>query len=215
VQGEGGYVVPPQKFIDELQAVAAKYKIPIIWDEVQAGMGRTGKTFAVEHFGVNPDILALAKGIASGMPLSAVVTKPEWMQWKPGAHASTFGGNPVAIASSLATIELLEAELLENANRVGGYILDRMREWPKRFRHVGRVQGLGLMIGFELVHDQSSKDRFPELRDRIETMAFDRGILILGCGPNSIRLCPPLVFTRDQAEYTLNTLEECLALSQS
>jgi len=215
VQGEGGYVVPPQKFIDELQAVAAKYKIPIIWDEVQAGMGRTGRTFAVEHFGVNPDILALAKGIASGMPLSAVVTKPEWMQWTPGAHASTFGGNPVAIASSLATIELLEAELLENANRVGGYILDRMREWPKRFRHVGRVQGLGLMIGFELVHDQSSKDRFPELRDRIETMAFDRGILILGCGPNSIRLCPPLVFTRDQAEFCLDTLEECLELSQS
>ena len=119
VQGEGGYVVPPQKFIDELQTVAAKYKIPIIWDEVQSGMGRTGKMFAVEHFGVNPDILALAKGIASGLPLCAVVTKPEWMTWTPGAHASTFGGNPVAIASSLATIELLEQELLENATSVG------------------------------------------------------------------------------------------------
>jgi 4-aminobutyrate aminotransferase len=213
VQGEGGYVVPPQKFIDELQTVAAKYQIPIIWDEVQAGMGRTGKMFAVEHFGVNPDILALAKGIASGMPLSAVVTKPEWMQWTPGAHASTFGGNPVAIASSLATIELLEQELIENANAVGGYMLDRMKQWPQRFRHVGRVQGLGLMLGFELVKDQVGKERYPELRDKLELMAFERGLLILGCGPNSIRLCPPLVFTRDQAEWTLNTLEECLGQS--
>ena len=214
VQGEGGYVVPPQKFIDELQTVAAKYKIPIIWDEVQAGMGRTGKMFAVEHYGVNPDILALAKGIASGMPLSAVVTKPEWMAWTPGAHASTFGGNPVAIASSLATIELLERELLENATSVGDYMLGRMGGWPRRFRHVGRVQGLGLMIGFELVRDQKSKERFPELRDRLELMAFERGILILGCGPNSIRLCPPLVFTRDQAEFCLDTLESCLDQSQ-
>ncbi len=211
VQGEGGYVVPPQKFIDELQAVAAKHKIPIIWDEVQAGMGRTGKMFAVEHFGVNPDILALAKGIASGLPLSAVVTKPEWMQWTPGAHASTFGGNPVAIASSLATIELLEEELIENSRRLGEHMLERMKSWPRKFPHVGRVQGLGLMIGFELVKDQSTKERFPELRDRIEQLAFERGLLILGCGPNSIRLCPPLTISRDQADFALDTLEACLA----
>lgn len=210
VQGEGGYVVPPQKFVDELQAVAAKYKIPIIWDEVQAGMGRTGKMFAVEHFGVNPDILALAKGIASGLPLSAVVTKPEWMQWTPGAHASTFGGNPVAIASSLATIELLEEELMENARKLGEHMLERMRAWPRRFAHVGRVQGFGLMIGFELVKDQASKERYPELRDRIEQAAFQRGLLILGCGPNSIRLCPPLTISKDQAVFALDTLEACL-----
>jgi 4-aminobutyrate aminotransferase len=210
VQGEGGYVVPPQKFIDELQTVAAKYKIPVIWDEVQAGMGRTGRMYAVEHFGVNPDILALAKGIASGMPLSAVVTKPEWMQWTPGAHASTFGGNPVSIASSLATIELLEEELIGNAKRLGEHMLERMRSWPQRFPNVGRVQGLGLMIGFELVKDQASKERFPELRDRLELMAFDRGLLILGCGPNSIRFCPPLVITKDQADFALDTLEACL-----
>jgi 4-aminobutyrate aminotransferase len=214
VQGEGGYVAPPQKFIDELQTVAARHKIPLIWDEVQTGMGRTGKMFAVEHFGVNPDILALAKGIASGLPLAAVVSKPQWMQWRPGAHASTFGGNPVAIAASLTTIELLESELLANATRVGEYMLERMRAWPSRFRHVGRVQGLGLMIGFELVKDQSTKERFPELRDRLEQMAFHRGILILGCGANSIRLCPPLVFTRDQAEFCLDTLEACLKESQ-
>lgn len=214
VQGEGGYVVPPQKFVDELQAVAAKYSIPLIWDEVQAGMGRTGRMFAVEHFGVNPDILALAKGIASGLPLSAVVTKPEWMQWKPGAHASTFGGNPVAIASSLVTIELLDQELMENARVVGGMMMDRMREWPRRFQHVGRVQGLGLMVGFELVRDQTTKERYPELRDKLEQMAFERGVLILGCGPNSIRLCPPLMITRDQAEFCLDTLEACLLESQ-
>lgn len=214
VQGEGGYVVPPQKFVDELLAIGAKYRIPVIWDEVQTGMGRTGKMFAVEHFGVNPDILALAKGIASGLPLSAVVTKPKWMEWKPGAHASTFGGNPVAIASSLVTIELIETELLENANHVGGYMLERMLAWPRRFRHVGRVQGLGLMLGFELVRDQSTKERYPELRDRLEQMAFERGVLILGCGANSIRLCPPLVFTRDQAEFCLDTLEACLVQDQ-
>jgi 4-aminobutyrate aminotransferase len=211
VQGEGGYVVPPQKFIDEIQAVAAKYKFPIIWDEVQAGMGRTGKMFAVEHFKVNPDILALAKGIASGLPLSAVVSKPEWMQWTPGAHASTFGGNPVSIASSLTTIELLEEELVENARRLGEHMLERMRAWPQRFPQVGRVQGLGLMIGFELVKDQGTKERYPELRDRIEQRAFERGLLVLGCGPNSIRLCPPLVISRDQADFALDTLEACLA----
>lgn len=214
VQGEGGYVVPPQKFIDELQAVAARHGIPMIWDEVQSGMGRTGKMFATEHFGVDPDILALAKGIASGLPLSAVVTKPQWMRWTPGAHASTFGGNPIAIASSLATIGLLEAELMRNAEKVGGYMMARMCDWPQRFRHVGRVQGLGLMIGFELVRDQKSRERYPELRDQLELMAFERGILILGCGPNSIRLCPPLVFSMDQAEFCLDTLESCLQLSQ-
>lgn len=210
VQGEGGYVVPPQKFIDELQTVAAKYNIPIIWDEVQTGMGRTGAMYAIEHFKVNPDILALAKGIASGMPLSAVVTKPEWMRWTPGAHASTFGGNPVSLAASLATVELLEQELVENSRRIGEHMLARMLEWPRRFAHVGRVQGLGLMLGFELVRDQATKERFPELRDKLELMAFHRGLLILGCGPNSIRLCPPLTISRDQADFCLDTLESCL-----
>lgn len=210
VQGEGGYIVPPQKFVDELRTVAAKYKIPIIWDEVQAGMGRTGKMFATEHFGVDPDILALAKGIASGMPLSAVVSKPEWMNWKPGAHASTFGGNPVSIASSLATIALLEEELVAHSAALGEHMMNRMREWPRRFQHVGRVQGLGLMIGFELVRDQVTKERAPDLRDRLEMRAFDHGLLILGCGPNSIRFCPPLVITKEQADFAMDTLETCL-----
>jgi 4-aminobutyrate aminotransferase len=210
VQGEGGYVVPPQKFFDELQRVAKKLGIAIIADEVQSGMGRTGKMWASSHFQLNPDILALAKGIASGLPLGATIAGVDLMQWKPGAHASTFGGNPVAVASALATLELLESELVENAARTGAFMMDRMREWPLRFRHVGDVRGMGLMIGIEFVKDRQTRERFPELRDQLTEMAFQRGMLVLGAGPNSIRLCPPLVLTRDQADFAVSTLEGCL-----
>ncbi len=215
VQGEGGYLVPPAKFHHELRRIADQYGILLIHDEVQSGMGRTGKMFASEHFGVSPDIVTLAKGIASGMPLCATVAKAEVMNWTPGAHASTFGGNPVSIASALTTIELLEESLIANAAQIGAYMLDRMRDWPRRFPYVGDVRGLGLMIGFELVYNQETKERAPELRDRLETMAFERGLLILGCGPNSIRLCPPLVINQDQADYALDTLEQCLQALQS
>jgi 4-aminobutyrate aminotransferase len=215
VQGEGGYLVPPAKFHHELRRIADQYGILLIHDEVQSGMGRTGKMFASEHFGVTPDIITLAKGIASGMPLCATVAKAEVMNWTPGAHASTFGGNPVSIASALTTIELLEESLIANAAEVGAYMMDRMRGWPRRFQYVGDVRGLGLMIGFELVYDQDTKERAPELRDRLEMMAFERGLLILGCGPNSIRLCPPLVINHDQADYALDTLEQCLQALQS
>src|SRR5579863_7496490 len=153
IQGEGGYIVPPKVFLEELAALAARHGILLIFDEVQTGMGRTGKMWAAEHFGVTPDIFTAAKGIASGLPLSAMVARADVMNWGPGAHASTFGGNPVAVAAALATIELLETELISNAARLGSYILDRMRDWPKRFQHVGEVRGLGLMIGFELVRD--------------------------------------------------------------
>jgi 4-aminobutyrate aminotransferase len=215
VQGEGGYLVPPAKFHHELRRIADQYGILLIHDEVQSGMGRTGRMFASEHFGVTPDIVTLAKGIASGMPLCATVARAEVMNWTPGAHASTFGGNPVSIASALTTIELLEESLIANAAEVGTYMLDRMRDWPRRFQYVGDVRGLGLMIGIELVYDQETKERAPELRDRLEMMAFERGLLILGCGPNSIRLCPPLVINRDQADYALDTLEQCLQALQS
>ena len=164
VQGEGGYLVPPQQFMDELQALAQRHRILLVFDEVQSGMGRTGKMFAAEHFGAAPDIVALAKGIASGMPLSAAIARAEVMDWKPGAHASTFGGNPLSVAASLATIELLETELIENAARIGRHIMDRIRDWPSRFAMVGDVRGLGLMIGFELVRDQQTKERAPDLR---------------------------------------------------
>mgnify|MGYP000954967678 CR=1 FL=1 len=211
VQGEGGYVVPPVKFFDELQAVARRHGILLVCDEVQSGMGRTGRMFAFEHFGVDPDIIALAKGIASGMPLSATVAKAQYMQWKPGAHASTFGGNPVAVAASLTTIELLEQEVMANAERVGAFMKERMDTWPARFPIVGDVRGLGLMLGFEIVKDQASRERAPELRNEIVQRAFHHGLLVLGAGQNSARLAPPLVLTREQAAFALDTLEDILA----
>ena len=210
VQGEGGYLVPPAKFHEELRRLADKYGILLIHDEVQSGMGRTGRMFASEHFGVTPDIVTLAKGIASGMPLAATIARAEIMNWPPGAHASTFGGNPVSISAALATIELLEQSLIDNAQVIGKHMMERMRDWPRRFACVGDVRGLGLMIGFELVRDQQSKERAPEIRNQIEQMAFERGLLILGAGRNSIRLCPPLIINRDQADYAVDTLEQCL-----
>ncbi|MCU1339743.1 MAG: 4-aminobutyrate aminotransferase [Bryobacterales bacterium] len=212
VQGEGGYVVPPQKFFDELRRLVDRHGILLVADEVQSGMGRTGKMFASEHFGLEPDVMALAKGIASGMPLGAMVARAELMDWKPGAHASTFGGNPVAVAASLATIELLEQELVANAARLGEYLMDKLRDLPQRFPIVGDVRGLGLMIGIELVRDQATKERAPDLRDRLVQMCFERGLLLLGAGPNAIRICPPLVITRDQADFAAQTIEDCLRL---
>jgi 4-aminobutyrate aminotransferase len=213
IQGEGGYLVPPKAFLEELRRLADRHGILLIFDEVQCGMGRTGKMWAAEQFGVAPDIFTTAKGIASGLPLSAMIASAEIMDWPPGAHASTFGGNPVAVAAALATIDLLESELIANAATIGGHILDRLRDWPKRFQNVGDVRGLGLMIGFELVRDQKTKERAPELRERIQSLAFERGLLVLGAGRNAIRLCPPLIITRDQADFAMDTLEECLKLA--
>jgi 4-aminobutyrate aminotransferase len=212
IQGEGGYIIPPKVFLEQLAALAKKHGILLIFDEIQCGMGRTGKMWAADHFGVTPDIFTSAKGIASGMPLSAMIARADIMNWPPGAHASTFGGNPVAIAASLATIELLERELIANSARIGAHILDRLREWPKRFKNVGDVRGLGLMIGIEFVRDQHTKEHAPELRDRLVSEAFKRGLLILGAGRNAVRLCPPLVINRDQADFAVDTLEECLKL---
>ncbi len=210
IQGEGGYLVPSARFHQELRRIADQYGILLVHDEVQSGMGRTGRMFASEHFDVTPDIVTIAKGIASGMPLSATVARADVMNWGPGAHASTFGGNPVSIAAALTTIELLEESLVANAATMGAHILDRLRRWPEKFRSVGDVRGKGLMIGFEMVKDKQTKERAPDLRDRLETLAFERGLLILGCGPNSIRLCPPLTITRDQADFAVDTLEQCL-----
>jgi 4-aminobutyrate aminotransferase len=215
VQGEGGYLVPPAKFHEELRRTADQHGILLIHDEIQSGMGRTGRMFASEHFGISPDIVTLAKGIASGMPLAATIARAEVMNWPPGAHASTFGGNPVSIAAALTTLELIEDELMANASHIGEYMMSRMAEWPSRFRYVGDVRGLGLMIGIEIVRDQQTRERAPELRDQLEMMAFERGLLILGCGPNSIRLCPPLVITRGQADFALDTLEDCLRILEA
>ena len=215
VQGEGGYIVPPAKFLEELERIARRHGMLLIFDEVQAGMGRTGKMFAAEHFGVAPDIFTVAKGIASGMPVSATVAKAEIMNWPPGAHASTFGGNPVSIAAALTTIELIERELLDNATNVGAHMMNRMKTWPARFPLVGDVRGLGLMLGIELVRNQETKERASAERDRIVDMAFDRGLLILGAGENTLRLSPPLVINRDQADFAMDTLEACFREVQS
>jgi 4-aminobutyrate aminotransferase len=206
VQGEGGYIVPSRKFFDDLQYLARRYGILLIADEVQCGNGRTGKMWACEHFGLVPDILATTKGIASGLPLSATIARADIMDWKPGAHASTFGGNPVAIAAGLATLDLLQFGLIENSARMGAYIMDRTRDWARRFESVGEVRGLGLMIGIEL--------KSQELRDRVIQMAFERGLLVLGAGERAIRLSPPLTITRDQTDFALSTLEACIGKAQ-
>ena len=210
VQGEGGYVVAPREFLSGLTELARRHGILLISDEVQSGMGRTGRFWAGDHSDFVPDILTAAKGIASGLPLGAMIARAELMQWKPGAHASTFGGNPVAVAAALTTIRLLEEGIMLNAAAVGAFMMERMREWPARFRHVGDVRGLGLMIGVEIVADQKSRNRAPSLRDRVERMAFERGILVLGAGPNTLRLSPPLILTREQASCAMDVLEECL-----
>ncbi len=210
VQGEGGYIVPPKKFFDELGRVARENGILLVFDEVQSGMGRTGKMWAAEHFDAVPDIFAVAKGIASGMPLGATVARADLMDWPQGAHASTFGGNPVSCSAALVTVALLQGELVENAARMGAYLMDRIRSWPERFAHVGDVRGLGLMIGIELVRDKQTREPAAELRERVLETAFERGLLVLGAGDSSIRLSPPLVITRDQCDFALETLETCL-----
>ena len=210
VQGEGGYIVPPRKFFDELTRVARQNGILLIFDEVQSGMGRTGRMWAAEHFDAVPDVMAVAKGIASGMPLGATVARADLMTWPPGAHASTFGGNPVSCAAALVTIALLEEELVDHAARMGAYLMGRLREWPQRYSVVGDVRGLGLMIGIELVRDQETRERAPELRSRVLERAFERGLLVLGAGENTIRLSPPLVVSRDQCDFALETLEACI-----
>jgi len=183
----------------------------LVVDEVQSGVGRTGKWFAVEHTGVEPDIVCMAKGIASGMPLGVTVTRAEVMDWVPGSHASTFGGNPVAIAAALATLDVIEKEhLLDNSAKVGKHILSRMAEWPSRLKLVGDIRGRGLMIGVDIVKDKVTKEYAAADRDRIVEMAFEKGILFLGCGPSSIRLCPPLIVTKEEADVAVDVLEECI-----
>jgi len=207
VQGEGGYLPAPAEFLQGLEKICRKYGIMLVADEVQSGMGRTGKWWAVDYAGVEPDILCTAKGIASGMPLSAIITKASVMDWKPGAHASTFGGNPVCIAASLATLGLIERGYMANAARMGEFIKRQTANWPERHKIVGEVRGRGLMIGIEFVRDQKTKERAPDLRNRIVQMAFHKGLLVLGSGDTTLRLCPPLMIDEAQAEFAVRTLD--------
>jgi len=213
VQGEGGYVVAPTSFMQELRRICDRHGILLVVDEVQSGIGRTGKWFAVEHTGVQPDIVCMAKGIASGMPLGVTMTRAEIMDWVPGSHASTFGGNPVCIAAALATLDVIEKEgLLANSAEVGNHMLKRMAGWPAKHRIVGDVRGRGLMIGVDIVKDQKTKEYSPEKRDRIVEHAFERGILFLGCGPSTVRIAPPLVVTKDEADVAMDALEESIEI---
>jgi 4-aminobutyrate aminotransferase len=210
IQGEGGYLVPPQQFHDRLQALARRHGILLVVDEVQSGMGRTGKMFASEHYGLRADIVTIAKGVASGLPLGIAAARAEIMDWSPGAHASTFGGNPVSCAAALATIELLKTSLVENAAAVGAHLLDGLRVLAARHPLIGDVRGKGLMIGVELVRDRRTKERATSERDRVIDEAFRRGLLILGAGRNALRLSPPLVLTRAQADTALGILDEAI-----
>jgi 4-aminobutyrate aminotransferase len=215
IQGEGGYVVAPTIFMQELRRICDRHGILLVADEVQSGAGRTGKWWAIQHTGVEPDMVCMAKGIASGMPLGICMTRAELMDWKPGSHASTFGGNPVAIAAALATMDVLEREGIANAAKLGAAMMPRLRGWLKSHPIVGDVRGRGLMIGIEIVKDQKTREAAPILRDRIVDLAFERGLLILGCGETAIRLAPPLVVQQGEVDVALDILEECIGIAQS
>jgi 4-aminobutyrate aminotransferase len=211
IQGEGGYVVAPDNFLRELRALCDRHGILLVADEVQSGVGRTGKWWAIEHSGVQPDMVCLAKGIASGMPLGVCMTRAEVMDWIPGSHASTFGGNPVSIAAALATMDIIEREAMANAAQVGAKMMERLQGWKHSHPLVGDVRGRGLMIGIELVKDKATREPASEQRNRVETLAFERGLMILGCGVNSIRLAPPLVLSEEEAMVALDLLEDALS----
>jgi len=210
IQGEGGYVVAPDQFLQRLRELTKANGILLVADEVQSGMGRSGRMFAIEHTGVEPDVVAIAKGIASGLPLGVAAARSDLMSWPPGAHASTFGGNPVSCAAALVTIRLLKDQLVANAATVGAHLLAGLRSLMDKHRLIGDVRGRGLMIGVELVRDRTTKERATEERDAVVNAAFRRGLLVLGAGKNAIRFSPPLVLTRGEADTAIRIFDEAL-----
>jgi len=214
IQGEGGYIVPPPGFFPALRKLCDQYGILLIVDEVQSGMGRTGKWWAVENFGVEPDILTSAKGIASGVPLGACIARRTIMDWSRGAHGNTYGGNPLACAAALKTIELIEREYLQNAAEVGEYTLDALHEIAVRHPKIGEVRGIGLMIGVEFVKDRKTKEPDEELRNQVIQKAFERGLLLLGCAKSVIRIAPALSISKKEIDEGLVIFEEALALAE-
>ncbi len=210
IQGEGGYVVPPPGYFRELRKLCDKYGILLVADEVQSGMGRTGKWWAIEHWGVKPDILTSAKGLASGMPLGACIAPASVMDWPPGSHGNTFGGNPVCCAAANATMDLLEGGLMRNAERMGVVLMEGLKALEVRHPGIGWVQGRGLMVGMEIVKDRDSWAPDPELRNAIVTGAYLKGVLLLGAGRSAIRFAPPLVINRAQVETAVSVVDEVL-----
>ncbi len=210
IQGEGGYIVPPPEFHQELHRIAKNYDILYVVDEIQAGMGRTGKMFAIEHFGVAPDIVAVAKGIASGMPLGAIIAENPIMDWEAGSHGSTFGGNPVSCRAALTTIQLLEEELMENAALQGERLIKGLQQHQENVECMGDVRGKGLMVGVEFVKDRTTKERAVKWRDEVIETAFQKGLLLLGCGENTIRFCPSLTVTGTEIDTCLSIFDEAV-----
>lgn len=210
IQGEGGYVVPPPGFLKDLRAVCDKHGILLICDEVQSGVGRTGKMFACEHEGIEPDIITVAKGLGSGMPIGAFISKESVMKWGPGAHGSTFGGNPVCCAAALTTLELVEREFMANAVVMGARLMAGVQQLAKRHAAIGEVRGKGLMIGIEFVKDKKTREPYPELVAKLERLAFSKGLLLLGAGKTSLRLAPPLVVDEYDVDTALSILDQCL-----
>jgi 4-aminobutyrate aminotransferase len=210
IQGEGGYIVAPPQFLQRLRDVATRFGILLVVDEVQSGMGRTGAMFAIEHAGVKPDIVAIAKGIASGLPLGVAVARADLMTWPPGAHASTFGGNPLSCAAALATIRLLKDGLVANAARVGARLMAGLKALADEHPLIGDVRGRGLMVGVELVRDRRTRERAAPERDEVVNAAFGRGLLLLGAGQNAIRFSPPLVLTEAEADTAVRIFGEAL-----
>jgi 4-aminobutyrate aminotransferase len=215
-QGEGGYLPAPTKFMCALREICDRHGILLVCDEVQSGCGRTGKWWAVQHTGVEPDMITVAKGIASGMPLGVLIARAELMDWEPGSHASTFGGNPVSIAAALATLTILSREgWLANVWGIGNSIMRRLNGQPEKHPMIGDVRGFGLMIGVEIVADRRNKMPSAFARDRILQLAFERGVLFLGAGESTIRICPPLVISQEQADYAMDVLEESIGICES
>lgn len=210
IQGEGGYIVPPPQFHPKLRKLTEKYGILLIMDEVQSGMGRTGKMFAIEHWNVKPDMITVAKGIASGMPLGALIARADLMDWEPGSHANTFGGNPLCCAAALETIRLIENQYMKNARLMGEYLKTLLWDLYKRHPLIGDVRGLGLMAGVEIVKNRQTKEMAIKERDQIVQNAFDRGLLILGCGDTSIRFSPPLIVNRQEMKTAVQIFEAAL-----
>jgi len=209
VQGEGGYIVPPPGYHQRLREITKKYGILLIADEVQSGMGRTGKMFAINHWKVEPDIITVAKGIASGLPLGAVIARADLMDWEPGSHGNTFGGNPLACAAALETIHLLEKGLIKNSAVVGKYLLQRLEGLALKYPLIGDVRGMGLMAAVELVRDRETKELASKERNDIVDLAFQKGLLLLACGESSIRFSPALVVTKKEVDSAIEILEEC------
>jgi 4-aminobutyrate aminotransferase len=215
IQGEGGYIVPPAGFFPALRALCDKYGILLIADEVQAGMGRTGKWWSIEHFGVEPDMITSAKGIASGMPFGALITKKSIMSWPKGSHGNTYGGNPIACVASLATMHAIENGYMENARVTGDYTIQNLKEMQTRHPSIGDVRGIGFMIGIDFVQDKQSKKSDAAIRDRVVDLAYEYGLLTLGCGKSVIRVSPPLCTTKEQIDEGLEILDYVITLAEN